>query len=253
MTQPVRDAAVAVTDATPLGDGVEARLRRADAALQRAQELEAEAAEKAARARTIAEEVDATAQAGEDDVRRAREDADQHVEQVVAEAQREAEEYVAAKRQRAEEHADEDVAEAEAESRDAWRRRPHAPSAHGRRPKKPLHAHGPRCLTHAVWPTRRAPRQRRPPMRPVSGPISSPRTPTPEPRRRSNEWRTPSAGARQRPREAAPSAQTAVNGTGELDEMTKAELPELADGMGLEVNSHQLKKELVSAIKRSAK
>ena len=37
----------------------------------------------------------------------------------------------------------------------------------------------------------------------------------------------------------------------ELSELTKAELLELADGMGLEVNSHQLKKELVTAIKRS--
>ncbi len=44
-----------------------------------------------------------------------------------------------------------------------------------------------------------------------------------------------------------------MNGKAELDEMTKAELLELADGMGLEVNSHQRKLELVSAIKRSAK
>ena len=48
LAEPARDATVAVTDATPFGDGVEARLRRADAALERAQELEAEAAEKAA-------------------------------------------------------------------------------------------------------------------------------------------------------------------------------------------------------------
>ena len=60
LAEPARDATVAVTDATPFGDGVEARLRRADAALERAQELEAEAAEKAAQARAAAEEVDAT-------------------------------------------------------------------------------------------------------------------------------------------------------------------------------------------------
>ena len=46
-------------------------------------------------------------------------------------------------------------------------------------------------------------------------------------------------------------AQTAVNGSGELDDMTKTELLELAAGMGLDVNSHQLKKELVTTIKRS--
>ena len=45
----------------------------------------------------------------------------------------------------------------------------------------------------------------------------------------------------------------ASNGSADLDDLTKAELLELADGMGLEVNSHQLKKELVSAIKRSSK
>ena len=113
------DATVAVTDATPFGDGVEARLRRADAALERAQECEAEAAEKAARARAVAEEVDGThAGRASEDVRRAREEADKHVEQVVAaEAQREADEYVAAKRQRAEEHADQDVADAQDEVR----------------------------------------------------------------------------------------------------------------------------------------
>ena len=49
------------------------------------------------------------------------------------------------------------------------------------------------------------------------------------------------------------SAKDTVDGPAELDEMTKAELLELADGMGLEVNGHQLKKELVSAIKRSSK
>ena len=42
-----------------------------------------------------------------------------------------------------------------------------------------------------------------------------------------------------------------MNGSGELDDMTKAELLELAAGMGLDVNSHQLKKELVTTIKRS--
>ena len=48
-------------------------------------------------------------------------------------------------------------------------------------------------------------------------------------------------------------AKDTVDSPAELDEMTKDELLELADGMGLDVNGHQLKKELVSAIKRSSK
>ena len=62
----------------------------------------------------------------------------------------------------------------------------------------------------------------------------------------------PSAGARRWPPGGRALATDAVNGTGgDLDDLTKAELLELADGMGLEVTSHQLKKELVTAIKRS--
>ena len=38
----------------------------------------------------------------------------------------------------------------------------------------------------------------------------------------------------------------------ELDDMTKPELVELAHTIGLDVNGHQLKKELVTAIRRSA-
>ena len=46
-------------------------------------------------------------------------------------------------------------------------------------------------------------------------------------------------------------AAAADTGPLELDDMTKAELVELAQGMGLEVNGHTLKKELVTAIRRS--
>jgi hypothetical protein len=45
-------------------------------------------------------------------------------------------------------------------------------------------------------------------------------------------------------------AAAAEKGPLELDNMTKAELLELADGMGLDVNGHKLKKELVTAIRR---
>ena len=45
-------------------------------------------------------------------------------------------------------------------------------------------------------------------------------------------------------------AVTAEAGALELDDMTKADLVELAHGMGLDVNGHQLKKELVTAIRR---
>ena len=96
VTEPAHQATVAVSDNTPFGDSVEARLQRADAALERARELEEEAAEKAARAREASEEVDATRAAGDDEVRSAREEADKRVAAVVADAQREADEYVAA-------------------------------------------------------------------------------------------------------------------------------------------------------------
>ena len=55
-------------------------------------------------------------------------------------------------------------------------------------------------------------------------------------------WRTPSAVARPWPSDARALARDGVTARPEVDEMTKAELAELADGMGLEVNSHQLKK-----------
>ena len=45
-------------------------------------------------------------------------------------------------------------------------------------------------------------------------------------------------------------AAAADEGPLELDEMTKAELLEIAHGMGLDVNGHTLKKELVTAIRR---
>ena len=45
-------------------------------------------------------------------------------------------------------------------------------------------------------------------------------------------------------------AVAADEGPLELDEMTKAELLEIAHGMGLDVNGHTLKKELVTAIRR---
>ena len=59
VAEPARQARTSVADATPFADGVEARLRQADAAIERAKELEAKAAEKAVRAREASDEAQA--------------------------------------------------------------------------------------------------------------------------------------------------------------------------------------------------
>lgn len=243
VTQPARQAKVVVSDATPFGDGIEARLQQADAALGRAQELEADAADKAVRAREASEEVDTIRDAGVDEVRRARDEADQHAEQVVAEAQREADDYVAAKRRRAEDNADRDVADvqekAEARTAQAERRaelaRAEAEEAIAEARNQMAQAR--RMAEEAAHAAREAAEEARGRADRLAQEAAE-RVTDAERRTQavSEEGRNLAVAADQAPLE--------------LDDMTKNELLELAHGMGLDVNGHQLKKELVTAIRR---
>lgn len=244
VAQPARDARVAVSDAAPFGDGLEARLRRADAALERAQALEAEAAGKAVTAREAADEVDAVRTAGVDDVRRARQEADQRAEQVTAEARREADDYVAAKQQRARENADRDVAEVQQE-------------ADSRVESAEVRAE--RARTEAEQAVAQAREQMTEARRVAEEAAAAARAAADEARGRAEEL---SREADERVAEAEDRTQAvesegrdlataADTGPLDLDELTKAELVELARSIGLDVNGHRLKKELVTAIRRS--
>ena len=94
-------AASAVADVSPFGDGADSRLQRVDAALERARQLEAQAREKAEDARERAEAAAKVEADGDKQIDAARDEGEREVADVVAEAQREADEYVAAKRARA--------------------------------------------------------------------------------------------------------------------------------------------------------
>ena len=172
---------------------------------------------------------------------------------MVAEAQREADDYVAAKRQRAEQHADQDVAAAEDEARGkvekasgrADRAREEAEEAVARARAQMVDAR--RLADDAAAAAKEAAEEARQRADQLAEDANA----------RAEEAEQRVADAERRSELVAEGgralAKDAVNGSAELDEMTKAELLELADGMGLEVNGHQLKKELVSAIKRSSK
>ena len=233
VAEPARAARAAVADATPFGDGIETRLRQADAALERAQELEEVAADKAVRAREASEEVDVVRQAGAEDVERARREADHHAEQVVKEAQREADEYVAAKRQRAEENADRDVNEvrdqaegraAKAEDR-AAQERDRAEEAIAQARTQMTEAR--RLAEDAAQSAREAAEEARGRADRLAQEADD--------RVEQAERRTQAVTTEGRNLAVAADA-----GPLELDDMSKAELLEFAQGMGLDVNGHQL-------------
>ena len=92
-------AASAVAEVNPFADGADGRV---DAALERVQELEAQAREKAEDAKERAEAAAKVQAGGDKQIDAARDEGERKVADVVAEAQREADEYVAAKRARAE-------------------------------------------------------------------------------------------------------------------------------------------------------
>lgn len=243
VAQPARHAVSAVADAVPFADGIEARLRQADSALERAQELEAEAAEKVTRAREASEEVDVVRETGVHDVDKARAEADQRAKQVVAAAQREADEYVAAKRQRAQENADRDVAEVQEKADDRTAK------AEGRADQSRAEAEDAVAKARAQMAEAR---------RLAEEAAQAAREAAEEARERADQL---SQEAEERVTDAERRTQ-AVTDEGralasaadadplDLDDMTKVELLELARGIGLEVNGSRLKKELVTAIRR---
>ena len=243
VAEPSRAARAAVADAAPFADGIETRLRQADAALERAQELEAVAADKAVRAREASEEVDVVRHTGAEDIKRARQEADQHAQQIVKDAQREADEYVEAKRQRAQENADRDVTEVqeEAEARTAkaedraGKARDEAEEAIAQARTQMTEAR--RLAEEAARSAREAAEEARERADQLAQEA--------EDRVDEAERRTQAVTD-----EGRSLAVTAEAGPLELDGMSKAELLEFARGMGLDVNGHQLKKELITAIRR---
>jgi hypothetical protein len=243
VAEPARQAVAAIADAAPFADGIEARLRQADSALECAQDLEAEAAEKVTRAREASEEVDVVRDTGADDVQKARAEADQRAKQVVEEAQREADKYVAAKRQRAQENADRDVAEvqekadertAKAEGR-ADQSRAEAEDAVSKARAQMVEAR--RIAEEAAQAARQAAEEARERADQLSQQA--------EERVSDAERRTQAVTE-----EGRTLASAADEDPLDLDDMTKVELLELAGGMGLEVNGSRLKKDLVTAIRR---
>ena len=243
VAEPARHVATAIADAAPFADGVEARLRQADVALERAQELEAEAAQKVTRAREASEEVDVVRDTGATDVKRARDEAEQRAKQVVEAAQREADEYVAAKRQRAQENVERDVAEvqekadertAKAERR-ADQSRAEAEEAVAKARSQMAEAR--RVAEEAAQSAREAAEEARERADHLAQQA--------EERVTEAERRTEAVTVEGRTLATAADADPL-----DLDDMTKVELLELAGGMGLDVNGNKLKKDLITAIRR---
>ena len=115
------------------------------------------------------------------------------------------------------------------------------PSSAGSRPRRPSPARGRRWPTPVVWPTTppQAAKEAAEEARQRAERLAE------DANARAEEAEQRVADAERRSEavaegRAAPWRANGVNGTAELDELTKAELLELADGMGLEVNSHQL-------------
>ena len=244
-------AASAVADVSPFADGADSRLRRVDAALERAHKLEAQAREEAEDARERAKAAAKAEADGDKQIDAARDEGEREVADVVAEAQQEADEYVAAKRARAEEIAANHVAAVEADIAEQVKRaKDEARKAH----------------TKAEQAIERARDQMKQARELAEAAAEAARRVADEARARAERLSGEAdveAAAAQRKVDEANERREAVASEGQklgtdadtgpldLDDMSKKELLALGAEMDLDLKSGMRKKEIVTTIRRS--
>lgn len=244
-------AASAVADVSPFADGAGSRLRRVDAALARAHELEAQAREEAEAARERAKVAAKVEADGDKQIDAARDEGEREVADVVAEAQQEADEYVAAKRARAEEIAANHVAAVEADVAEHVKRaKDEARKAHTKAEQAIERARDQmkqaRELTQAAAEdARRVADEARARAERLSGEADAEAAAAQRKVDEANERRKAVASEGQK------LGTDADTGPLDLDDMSKKELLALGAEMDLDLKSGMPKKELVTTIRRS--
>jgi chromosome segregation ATPase len=244
-------AASAVSDVNPFGDGADSRLRRVDAALERAAELEAQAREEAENAKKRAQAATKVEADGDKQIDAARDEGEREVADVVAEAQREADEYVAAKRARAEDIAAKHVAAVEADIAEQVRRaKDEARKAHAKAEQAIERARDQmkqarELAEAAAEAARRAADEARARAERLSGEADAEAAAAQRKVDEANERREAVAS------EGRKLGKDADTGPLDLDDMSKEELLALGAEMDLDLKSGMRKQDMVRTIRRS--